>query len=128
MIEAETIQELYANKSTWTQGSYGEDEEGTDFHKDEVSNNDRCVCFCLVGAVHKVYPVADHASIVGRLAGAIAVLYPKKFKNYLEVTIREWGSAKHDQEDLDEGVVIRWNDEHKRTIKDVRKVVKIARV
>jgi hypothetical protein len=98
-----TIQQLYRKADRWIQGDWVTTKRGESL---ETVNDRGAACFCLDGALHKCYPRAR----VRRLQKAISTF--------------ETGSPAHWRL---QGIIA-WNDQQGRTIRDVRKVVRLAGV
>jgi hypothetical protein len=67
-----TIRELYKRKTKWTQGAYASDiESGNEVEEDNVSDAACDIashCFCLSGAVIKIYGDVYRSEVEAKLA------------------------------------------------------------
>jgi hypothetical protein len=116
-----TIQSLFKKKSAWIKGSYatnGEKGGGLlEFDAIDIPNNDDAVCFCLSGAVTKVYENLEQQGLAeARLAGVIRALYPDRAR------------VRSNKQMGNESVIVNFNDHKDTTIEEIRHVVKVANV
>lgn len=96
-----TLQELFSDKKRWIKGDFARDKNG----KGLPSKDKNAVCWCLLGAVNKVYREFPHKhNILSKLNNSINKLYPNFYS------------------------IEKFNDNFGTTIEDIRKVVKDANV
>lgn len=114
--EPKSIQELYRKKKAWNKGSWATDGKkcGTEFDREHIKDNEDAVCFCLGGAITKIYDDEEQAHVESRLAGVIRALFSKRIWLHRQPSMG------------DESVIVRFNDDENTTIKEIRQVVKIA--
>jgi hypothetical protein len=112
-MKYKTLQELYKQKSNWTQGLSVKCKKpnilGGDIN--DARKNPEKFCFCLVGGIRLIYGTKNdevEQQIWNKVRDTIRFLYPREEGFLWEIAI--------------------WNDDKKRTIKDIRKVVKLANV
>jgi hypothetical protein len=113
-IKAATIQALYKTPIRWTQNAWAT------YHYQGLSNK-QVLCFCLDGAAQSIYlkkrsarATQKYRRVISKLVEAIRTLYPNA------EALRQSGG--------DRSIVLAWNDNHLRTIEEVRAVVKLAKV
>jgi hypothetical protein len=117
----ESIQELFKRKSTWTKGAWATNgkkgDNACEFEREQIREDEDAVCFCLGGAVTKVY---DNALAQGlaeaKIAGVIRALFPDR------INLRKNKGIGN------ETTIVRFNDHESTTIEEIRQVVKVANV
>lgn len=109
--EFKTLQELFKSAKRWTKEFYAREtpkEEGCAFLQAILNSPDKYSCFCLLGGTMKVYADYDkYKEVEEKLKKVIKKYYPSRAK------------GNH---------VPSFNDHPKTTIKDIRRVVKLANV
>lgn len=95
ITKSTTLQELFSAENSWTQRAFARDENNIPVNE----HDSHAICWCLSGAVYKIYGGKEFNYTVS-----------KKIFNLLKSRIG--------------GPITTWNDNIKRTIEDVRNLVK----
>ena len=105
-----TIETLYRKPNTWTREEMAKDRSGEGCD----ATDSEAVCFCLLGAIDKCYPLSrDRVRVT-------TALY-REIRRARGLTLRPPQSWKRTE-------IASWNDSPTRTIREVRKVVRQAGV
>ena len=76
------VKELLSDESKWTQGCYARDAFGVSIPFDA----DAAVCWCLAGAIHRVYgPEPIHLRILRRVNGSLSEWNDAPDRTFAEV-------------------------------------------
>jgi hypothetical protein len=103
MKKYKKVKTLLADPKRWCKGYYAVDSNG----KISTPLNPEAVCWCLSGAVKKIYTSLDSLNAIHRkLRDSVEKLYPLRFA----------------------GNIIAFNDAQETTYKDIMKVLKDANV
>lgn len=72
------VVDLFSKKECWTTLWYAKDANGDNVWN-RYSDENKAVCWCLVGAIDKLYPSEDRQGVWKRLQAVINTRHPGKY-------------------------------------------------